>query len=55
MNSLLKIHNLTNDSMKQEIDPLRNYLKQVNFDSNKTDERRKQKMRHVLFNNTTGM
>ncbi|XP_059056718.1 uncharacterized protein LOC131850500 isoform X2 [Achroia grisella] len=53
VSSLLRIVNLSNTSVKQEIDPVRNHWKHLKLNINKTIEQRHQKTRHV-FNNTNG-
>ncbi|CAG9795160.1 unnamed protein product [Diatraea saccharalis] len=52
VSSLLRILNLSNNSVRQEIDPVRNKLSQAKFDYNFTNEQRNQKIRHVFFNNS---
>ncbi|KAJ0178899.1 hypothetical protein K1T71_005674 [Dendrolimus kikuchii] len=53
VSSLLRILNLSNSSVKQEIDPIRSNLTQIYYGKNKTSEQRNQKIRHVLLNNNT--
>lgn len=43
--------NLSNESVKQEIDPIKNNMKQEKFHGNGTGDLRNQKIRHVLMNN----
>lgn len=43
--------NLSNESVKQEIDPIKNNFKQTKFHGNGTSDQRNQKIRHVLTNN----
>ncbi|XP_022825486.1 uncharacterized protein LOC111355688 [Spodoptera litura] len=54
MNSLLRILNLSNDSVKHEIDPIRNILRQNIVNSNSSNKQRNQKTRHILANKTNG-
>ncbi|XP_072939927.1 uncharacterized protein [Epargyreus clarus] len=48
VSSLLRILNLSNDSVKQEIDPLYNNIKQINRNLKEIEGPRHQIMRHVL-------
>ncbi|CAH0693265.1 unnamed protein product [Chilo suppressalis] len=52
VSSLLRILNLSNDSIKQEIDPVCSNLRQVKLENSPTNEQRNQKIRHVFLNNT---
>ncbi|KAL0882259.1 hypothetical protein ABMA27_000790 [Loxostege sticticalis] len=52
VSSLLRILNLSNNSVKLDIDPIRNNLKQANLSGNGTIGQRNQKTRHVFFNGT---
>ncbi|XP_026737027.1 uncharacterized protein LOC113500435 isoform X2 [Trichoplusia ni] len=54
MNSLLRILNLSNNSAKNEIDPLGNNLKQILVNSSSNNEHRNQKTRHIYLNNSYG-
>lgn len=47
--SFLRVINLSNESVKQEIDPLKNNMKQVKLHG--PSDQRNQKIRHVLMNN----
>ncbi|XP_021187398.3 uncharacterized protein LOC110374135 [Helicoverpa armigera] len=53
VNSLLKILNLSNDSVKQDIDPIRNNFKH-NSNNHSSNQKRNQKTRHILLNRTYG-
>ncbi|XP_063824059.1 uncharacterized protein LOC135073804 isoform X2 [Ostrinia nubilalis] len=50
VSSLLRIFNLSNNSVKLDIDPIRNNLRQMNF--NESIRQRNPKTRHVFFNNS---
>ncbi|KOB65921.1 putative Ves G 5 allergen, partial [Operophtera brumata] len=50
--SLLRILNLSNSSLKQQLDP--NNLKQINENSSEINDQRNQKTRHVYLNNSYG-
>ncbi|KAJ8727510.1 hypothetical protein PYW07_001629 [Mythimna separata] len=52
MNSLLKILNLSNDSVKNEIDPIRSNLNQSIVNNNSSNQQRNQKTRHIFANKT---
>ncbi|XP_030033291.2 uncharacterized protein LOC115449577 isoform X1 [Manduca sexta] len=54
VSSLLRILNLSNSSIKQEIDPIRNNLRLINNTSYNSKDQRNQKIRHVYFNHTHG-
>uniref|UniRef100_A0A2H1W2J6 SFRICE_001792 n=1 Tax=Spodoptera frugiperda TaxID=7108 RepID=A0A2H1W2J6_SPOFR len=54
INSLLRILNLSNDSVKQEIDPIRSILRQNIVNSNSSNMQRNQKTRHIVANKTNG-
>ncbi|XP_052749326.1 uncharacterized protein LOC113515635 [Galleria mellonella] len=55
VNSLLRIINLSNNSVKQEINPIRNDWKHLKSNVNKSIEQRHQKTRHVLNNTHESM
>ncbi|KAH9640393.1 hypothetical protein HF086_018059 [Spodoptera exigua] len=54
MNNLLRILNLSNESVKHEIDPIRNILGQNIANNNHSNVQRNQKTRHILPNKTNG-